>query len=168
MFDRSYYKILSKSIKNRTHTIIHDNGIWLPSNYTVSKLANNLSLPLVISTHGMLQEWSITHKYFKKRIAWYFYQRNHFRSASLIHATSLNEAESIKKISHNLPVAIIPNGVNKPTSYNIKSTLDLRKFGSVPHSGFGMGLERMVAWVCGLSHIRETIPFARTMSRLNP
>ncbi len=46
--------------------------------------------------------------------------------------------------------------------------LDLRKFGSVPHSGFGMGLERMVAWVCGLSHIRETIPFARTMSRLNP
>ena len=46
--------------------------------------------------------------------------------------------------------------------------LDLRKFGSVPHSGFGMGLERVVAWICGLSHIRETIPFARTMSRLNP
>ena len=46
--------------------------------------------------------------------------------------------------------------------------LDLRRFGSVPHSGFGMGLERVVAWVCGISHIRETIPFARTMSRLNP
>ena len=46
--------------------------------------------------------------------------------------------------------------------------LDLRKFGSVPHSGFGMGLERVVAWICGLSHIRETIPFARTMTRLNP
>tara|TARA_A100001011_G_scaffold242138_1_gene250150 strand:+ start:665 stop:1957 length:1293 start_codon:yes stop_codon:yes gene_type:complete len=46
--------------------------------------------------------------------------------------------------------------------------LDLRRYGSVPHSGFGMGLERVVAWVCGLSHIRETIPFARTMSRLNP
>ena len=46
--------------------------------------------------------------------------------------------------------------------------LDLRKYGSVPHSGFGMGLERVVAWVCGISHIRETIPFARTMSRLNP
>ena len=46
--------------------------------------------------------------------------------------------------------------------------LDLRKFGSVPHAGFGMGLERVVAWICGLSHIRETIPFARTMSRLNP
>ena len=46
--------------------------------------------------------------------------------------------------------------------------LDLRKYGSVPHSGFGMGLERVVAWICGISHIRETIPFARTMSRLNP
>jgi len=46
--------------------------------------------------------------------------------------------------------------------------LDLRKCGSVPHSGFGMGLERVVAWLCGLSHIRETIPFARTMTRLNP
>jgi len=46
--------------------------------------------------------------------------------------------------------------------------LDLRKYGSVPHSGFGMGLERVVAWLCGLSHIRETIPFARTMTRLNP
>ena len=46
--------------------------------------------------------------------------------------------------------------------------LDLRKFGSVPHAGFGMGLERVVAWICGLSHIRETIPFARTMSRLYP
>ena len=46
--------------------------------------------------------------------------------------------------------------------------LDLRKYGSVPHAGFGMGLERVVAWICGLSHIRETIPFARTMTRLNP
>ena len=45
---------------------------------------------------------------------------------------------------------------------------DLRRFGSVPHSGFGMGVERVVAWICGLSHIRETIPFARTMTRLNP
>ena len=46
--------------------------------------------------------------------------------------------------------------------------LDLRRFGSVPHSGFGMGLERVVAWLCGLTHIRETTPFARTMGRLNP
>jgi asparaginyl-tRNA synthetase len=46
--------------------------------------------------------------------------------------------------------------------------LDLRKYGSVPHSGFGLGLERMVAWICNLKHIRETIPFPRTMGRIEP
>jgi len=46
--------------------------------------------------------------------------------------------------------------------------LDLRRYGTVPHSGFGMGIERAVAWLCGRSHIRETIPFPRLMHRLNP
>ena len=46
--------------------------------------------------------------------------------------------------------------------------LDLRKYGSVPHAGFGLGLERTVAWICGLHHLRESIPFARTMDRLHP
>ena len=46
--------------------------------------------------------------------------------------------------------------------------LDLRKYGSVPHSGFGMGIERCVAWMCGLEHVRETIPFARTLNRIYP
>ncbi len=46
--------------------------------------------------------------------------------------------------------------------------LDLRKFGNVPHSGFGLGLERLVAWICGLQHIRETIPFPRSYGRLLP
>lgn len=46
--------------------------------------------------------------------------------------------------------------------------LDLRKYGSVPHSGFGLGLERTVAWICGLEHVRETIPFPRMLYRLYP
>ena len=46
--------------------------------------------------------------------------------------------------------------------------LDLRKFGNVPHAGFGLGLERLVAWICGLQHIRETIPFPRSYGRLLP
>jgi asparaginyl-tRNA synthetase len=46
--------------------------------------------------------------------------------------------------------------------------LDLRKFGSVPHGGFGMGIERCVAWLCGLEHIRETIAFPRMLYRLRP
>lgn len=46
--------------------------------------------------------------------------------------------------------------------------LDLRRYGSVPHSGFGLGLERTVAWICGLQHVRETIPFPRMLGRLRP
>ncbi|HEY7790378.1 MAG TPA: asparagine--tRNA ligase [Vicinamibacterales bacterium] len=46
--------------------------------------------------------------------------------------------------------------------------LDLRRFGSVPHSGFGMGIERVVSWVCGLEHVRETIPYPRMLYRLYP
>jgi asparaginyl-tRNA synthetase len=63
----------------------------------------------------------------------------------------------IKRIhEHNLPVEAF------------KWYLDLRKFGSVPHSGFGMGIERAVAWICGLEHVRETIPFPRMLYRLYP
>ncbi len=46
--------------------------------------------------------------------------------------------------------------------------LDLRKFGSVPHAGFGIGIERTVAWICGLPHVRETIPYARLLNRKYP
>jgi asparaginyl-tRNA synthetase len=46
--------------------------------------------------------------------------------------------------------------------------LDLRRYGSVPHGGFGMGVERVVAWICGLEHVRETIPYPRMLNRLYP
>jgi asparaginyl-tRNA synthetase len=46
--------------------------------------------------------------------------------------------------------------------------LDLRRYGSVPHSGFGLGVERTLAWICGIKHIRETIPFPRLLYRIYP
>ena len=57
---------------------------------------------------------------------------------------------------HNLPVEAF------------KWYLELRRYGSVPHSGFGLGIERLVTWICGISHIRETIPFPRTIKRVYP
>jgi asparaginyl-tRNA synthetase len=63
----------------------------------------------------------------------------------------------LKRIrEHNLP------------EESFKWYLELRKYGGVPHSGFGMGIERAVAWICGLEHVRETIPFARTLTRIYP
>ena len=46
--------------------------------------------------------------------------------------------------------------------------LDLRRFGTVPHAGFGMGLERTVTWICGLAHLREAIPYPRLLNRNYP
>ena len=46
--------------------------------------------------------------------------------------------------------------------------LDLRRYGSVPHSGFGLGIERTVAWICGIKHLREAIPFPRMLQRIYP
>ena len=46
--------------------------------------------------------------------------------------------------------------------------IDLRRYGTVPHGGFGMGIERAVAWICGLEHVRETIPYPRMLYRLYP
>lgn len=57
------------------------------------------------------------------------------------------------------------HGLNKA---DFEWFLDLRRYGSVPHAGFGLGIERTVAWLCGLHHVRETIPFARTLDRLYP
>ncbi|HRE47379.1 MAG TPA: asparagine--tRNA ligase [Aggregatilineales bacterium] len=56
-------------------------------------------------------------------------------------------------------------GINRE---NYAWYLDLRRFGSVPHSGFGLGVERSVAWICGLQHIREAVPYARTLNRKYP
>lgn len=65
--------------------------------------------------------------------------------------------ELVKRIKeHNLPMQAF------------EWYIDLRRFGSVPHAGFGLGLERFVAWICNLQHVRETIPFARMYGRLFP
>ena len=62
--------------------------------------------------------------------------------------------ESLK--AHNLP--------QEPLEWY----LDLRRYGSVPHGGFGMGIERLVGWLCALHHVRETIPFPRLIDRIYP
>lgn len=69
-----------------------------------------------------------------------------------------DDLETLKKriAEHNLPEDLF------------SWYLDLRKYGSVPHSGFGLGLERTVSWLCGLDHVRETIPFPRMLGRLRP
>ena len=66
---------------------------------------------------------------------------------------------------HLAPTADDPVGLPKEA---FDWYLDLRKYGSVPHAGFGMGIERCVTWICGIDHLRETIAFPRMLYRLRP
>jgi len=70
-----------------------------------------------------------------------------------------------EEILHNIILEIEKKNISKE---NLDWFVDLRRYGSVPHSGFGLGIERILMWICGVSHVRETIPFPRTMDRIYP
>jgi asparaginyl-tRNA synthetase len=72
--------------------------------------------------------------------------------------TALSADFSTPVLVHRNPAA------SKPFNWY----LDLRRYGSVPHAGFGMGIERAVTWICGIHHVREAAPFPRMMERLEP
>ena len=69
---------------------------------------------------------------------------------------------------HDLDLLEKKMNENKLSDDTLRWYVDLRRYGSVPHAGFGMGIERLVAWICGLDHIRESIPFPRMLHRIYP
>lgn len=105
--------------------VIHDNGIWMPHNHRLAKLAAAKDLPRVVSTRGMLEPWALNHKRWKKRLAWLLYQHRDLRSAVLLHATATREAAHLGDLSIGRAIMMVPNGVD------LLSTAPLR----VPASG---------------------------------
>lgn len=99
--------------ENCVVSVIHDNGIWLPSNHRSVHIANFYKVPLIISTRGMLEPWALKHRRLKKLIAWHIYQKRDLCSASVIHATSVKEAGNLRKLGVTNPICVIPNGVAK-------------------------------------------------------
>jgi glycosyltransferase involved in cell wall biosynthesis len=135
LFDRTTYPLFTaknKSLGEFTSAlneildvnIIHDNGIWLPSSIAVYRYARRMGLPLVISTHGMLEPWALNQKWLKKKIAWYLYQKRALSYASVIHATAIAEAEQCRELGFDQPIAVIPNGVEFPGSLPEKQAND--------------------------------------------
>ena len=92
--------------------LIHDHGLWLPSNHASVSLARELGLPLVISPRGMLEPWALGWRATKKRLALALYQRRDLESAALLVATSEQEAENLRRFGLRQPIAVIPNGVD--------------------------------------------------------
>lgn len=94
--------------------LIHDHGIWLPTNHRAARLAGTLGIPRVVSLRGMLEPWAMRHRRWKKRVAWHLFQRRDLQQATLIHVTSEAEAEGVRRMDLTIPTAVIPNGVELP------------------------------------------------------
>ncbi|MBR8835820.1 MAG: glycosyltransferase [Stigonema ocellatum SAG 48.90 = DSM 106950] len=94
--------------------LIHNHGLWMFPNLYARQAALKNHLPLVISPRGMLEPWSLRNSWFKKLPAWCLYEHRNLKSATAFHATSEQEAQSIRKLNLRQPIAIIPNGVNLP------------------------------------------------------
>jgi glycosyltransferase involved in cell wall biosynthesis len=94
--------------------IVHDNGLWLAHNHRLAQICRSLLLPRLVSTRGMLEPWARRHKRWKKDVAWIAYQRRDIVSADGLHATAMQEADSLARLKTGLPVYVIPNCVDVP------------------------------------------------------
>lgn len=112
---RSFRGSLAKAIDSfGPISIIHDNGLWLPHNHALSRLADERLLSRIVSTRGMVEPWAIRHKGWKKRLAWRIYQKGDLQRAVRHHATSDQEAANLRRLGLGVPIVTIPNGVDLP------------------------------------------------------
>ncbi|MEM8598284.1 MAG: glycosyltransferase [Bacteroidota bacterium] len=110
----SAFAEVTEALLERAPAVLHDHGIWLPTNHLVSRLAQRTATPRVLSTRGMLTPWALQHKQGKKKVAWALYQHRDLEAVTLFHATSEAEAEGIRNLGFRQPIAVVPNGVDVP------------------------------------------------------
>lgn len=94
--------------------IVHDAGLWLPVNHVTASSACGCRVPRVVSPRGMLEPWARGHRATKKNLAWRLYQRRDLEQAALLHATSGQEAEGLRRAGLRNPIAIVANGIDLP------------------------------------------------------
>lgn len=99
--------------------IVHDHGIWLPVNHKVTRWAKEHTIPRIVSPRGMLEPWSLKHRWLKKKLAWFLYQKRDLRSAIALHATADSEAQNFQKCGLGGETIVLPNGI--PIQKNISS-----------------------------------------------
>lgn len=109
-----FYRALCAEGTSNPPALLHDHGVWLPSNIAAAVAARRWDVPLVVSTRGMLTPWALRHHRWKKRLAWWTYQKWVLRQAALFHVTSQEEVNALRDLGLEQPAAVIPNGVPLP------------------------------------------------------
>jgi glycosyltransferase involved in cell wall biosynthesis len=138
---------LTELIEDQDKTVIHDHAVWLPSNHAVATFAQRHGIVRVVSPRGMLGTWAMGHGRWKKRIAWWLYQRNDLNRATAFHATSELEANEIRNLGFRQPIAVVPNGLDLPQSLPTPAGLATKQFLFLSrlHRKKGL-LELLAAW----------------------
>lgn len=114
-FTPSCFEVALRELDSeKTIQLIHQHGIWLQSSHEVVKFAASNEITLVVSPRGMLEPWALNKSKWKKKIAWFLYQRRDLELAKAFHATAYSEAKSIRHLGFKQPIAVIPNGVELP------------------------------------------------------
>lgn len=99
--------------------LVHQHGIWLPSSHAFSSSAIKQRIPIILSPRGMLEPWSLRHNKLKKKIAWALYQKKDLACVTGFHATAMAEANQIRNLGFQQPIAIIPNGIDMPSASDL-------------------------------------------------
>lgn len=92
--------------------ILHDHGLWQPFHHTVAKYCNKHNVVRVVSTRGMLEPWALEQKKWKKRLAWWVYQRGDLEGAVALHSTSDPEEDQLRKLGFKQRIINLPNGLD--------------------------------------------------------
>lgn len=94
------------------HTLVHVHGLWTPFEFNAWRFSQRAGVRLAVSPHGMLESWALSHKSYKKKLAWYLYQRRMLESANLLVVNSDREYETMRRLRLTAPVAVIENGID--------------------------------------------------------
>jgi poly(glycerol-phosphate) alpha-glucosyltransferase len=94
--------------------ICHTHGLWLYPSVATKNYSRKNDLPYLISPHGMLDPWALKNSRWKKRIAWWLFEREHLRGARCLRALCSSEANSIRQLQLKNKIAVIPNGIDLP------------------------------------------------------
>ncbi len=105
---------MTRALDEHQPGVVHLHGLWGPASRAVAGSKSAIEHPLVVSPHGMLDPWALQNSRWKKQLAWRVWDGRVVRGASCLHALCLAEAESMRRLGLNQPIAVIPNGVTCP------------------------------------------------------
>lgn len=114
---RQFYQQVRSHLGQGSKSLVHDHGVWLATNGASFRAATAAGVPYVLTPRGMLEPWALEHRAWKKKVAWYTYQRYIVHGAALLHATAWAEARQLRALGLQTPILVTPNGVKVPAQW---------------------------------------------------